>query len=334
MDGEREKAKPQKYLPFYRGLQAPGFTDTTKMVVVQVKQKKPALLHGRLFIYNRAKNLAAFESGLVSSKTCLIVIGGLGDGFLTVDYYESLSRHLKTEQISMVHCILSTSYKAYGFGSVDEDATELQDLIEHMVYQCRKQKIYLMGHSTGCQDIVRWSQMYHQSFDHLPIHGIILQAPVSDREFLQSCISPAEYAATMAYAKNFPKGSTSYMQERPAGTQTKIPITPSRWLSLYGKGGAEDFFSMDLSLSEWEINFSRIIVPMLVLLSKDDEYYPSGFDVRKMGDRFARMNVPSDVKVVYVEGKHSEIWDSDFNRYIVDFINFRPCGMYMKEKGI
>lgn len=42
-----------------------------------------------------------------------------------------------------------------------------------------KQKIILMGHSTGCQDAMQYLLTKHHQ---TPIHGAILQAPCSDRE--------------------------------------------------------------------------------------------------------------------------------------------------------
>lgn len=288
--------------------------------LIQMVSETKAQLHGRLFIYHTAKRLAAFESGLLNSKTCVIVIGGLGDGFLTVDYYQHLSSVLKSNRISMVQCLLSSSYSSYGFGSVDEDALELNTLIKHMVTECHKNEIYLMGHSTGCQDIIKWSHKFYSSSHNLPLNGIILQAPVSDREYLQSIMSPIDYAATLALARH--QSSGKYMNETILGTGTKrqIPITTSRWLSLYGPGGDEDYFSMDLSLNQWKKTFAKIHVPIMVLLSTQDEYYPRDVDFGAMVDRFSEVNPHAGIDVMVVDGKHADIWDSDFYNYIVSFV--------------
>lgn len=282
--------------------------------------EQKAQLHGRLFIYHAAKKLAAFESGLLNSKICVIVIGGLGDGFLTVDYYQPLSNVLRSNRISMVQCLLSSSYNSYGFGSVDEDALELNTLIKHMVTECQKREIYLLGHSTGCQDIIKWSHKFHSSSFDLPISGIILQAPVSDRQYLQSIMSPVDYAATLALAKH--QSSGKYMNETVggAGVKRQIPITTSRWLSLYGPGGDEDYFSMDLTFNQWKKTFAKIHVPTMVLLSKHDEYYPRDVDLDAMVDRFFDVNPHVGTDVLVVDGKHADIWDPGFYNYIVSFV--------------
>lgn len=40
----------------------------------------------------------------------------------------------------------------------------------------------LVGHSTGSQDCVRYAQCFRSSDEAPPLLGLVLQAPVSDRE--------------------------------------------------------------------------------------------------------------------------------------------------------
>ena len=110
--------------------------------------------------------------------------------------------------------MLSDSYIGYGVGSLTQDADEMHMLVEllrkefgaqvrisdtmrrelpHSIMvlslsACSEllinrltcvhvQTIVLLGHSTGCQDNVRYMQKYSRETPHLA--GVILQAPVS-----------------------------------------------------------------------------------------------------------------------------------------------------------
>lgn len=102
--------------------------------------------------------------------------------------------------------LLSTSLIGWGVGSLDQDADELSKLAQHLKSQfesevritsagCAKctchnqrqtsipsaaQAFILAGHSTGCQDAVRFANRP----DIDPPDGVILQAPVHCRAHL------------------------------------------------------------------------------------------------------------------------------------------------------
>ena len=110
--------------------------------------------------------------------------------------------------------MLSDSYIGYGVGSLTQDADEMHMLVEllrdefgaqvrlldkapesaplehgvlslaarselliNKFYCARVQTVVLLGHSTGCQDNIRYMQKYSRETPHLA--GVILQAPVS-----------------------------------------------------------------------------------------------------------------------------------------------------------
>ena len=65
----------------------------------------------------------AYETGLRDAKNALVFIGGLGDGPHTVPYPRAIGKHLES--------FLELSYSVFEF--------------------TMKQRVVLIGHSTGCQ---------------------------------------------------------------------------------------------------------------------------------------------------------------------------------------
>lgn len=55
--------------------------------------------------------------------------------------------------------------------------------LHHALCACQ-QGVVICGHSTGCQDAVRYAQRYRASGAAAPLLGVVLQAPVSDVEWL------------------------------------------------------------------------------------------------------------------------------------------------------
>ena len=91
---------------------------------------------------------------------------------------------------------LSSSYGGYGVSNLDTDAAELRLLALHLRQHHGSSSLVLIGHSTGCQITVRYMQKRATdpaSEDLPPVLGTVLQAAVSDREFL----SRAEHRGEM-----------------------------------------------------------------------------------------------------------------------------------------
>ena len=82
---------------------------------------------------------------------------------------------------------LTSSYSGYGISSLDKDASEISLLTDTLYTAYGSTDIVLVGHSTGCQIIVRFMQRHHRVEGGLMtslIRGAVLQAAVSDREYL------------------------------------------------------------------------------------------------------------------------------------------------------
>lgn len=124
----------------------------------------------RLHTYNREKRLVFAETG--QFEDVVIFIGGLGDGLMAVPHIEPLAQRLQQHGWSLVQLLTSSSYDGWKIGSVERDAEEIGQCVGHLRLLGRK-RIVLLGHSTGCQDVVQ----YHMHPREL-VNGSILQAPV------------------------------------------------------------------------------------------------------------------------------------------------------------
>lgn len=142
----------------------------------------------------------------------LIFIGGLGDGLGTVKYVADIIEALYGTKWSVFAPVLSSSYSGWGTGSIGQDIDEIAQCVRY-VREYKESiwgagKVVVMGHSTGCQDIVHYlSCVNPRSRDEVveqnenkrgnvkvrsvdvaaeitrpAVDGAIIQAPVSDRE--------------------------------------------------------------------------------------------------------------------------------------------------------
>lgn len=224
-------------------------------------------MNGRLFEY--AKGLTAFESGEISSRCSVILIGGIGDGLLTIPYAVQLSKCLEENNWSLIQILMKSSYTNYGMSSLEEDAYCILDLLRYLKEKGNKTKIVLLGHSTGCQDIMWLCSKWNEDEDFDFLRGFvvsgILQAPVSDREYAYFK-SPAEAEELLSWANsNLP--SAVHPTYRPQ-------ITAYRIKALYERLGDDDFFSTDITLEERRAKLGHIPIPLHIIFSSKDEYFP------------------------------------------------------------
>lgn len=71
-----------------------------------------------------------------------------------------------------------SSLQGFGTCSLDQDVSELRELLVHLKSERSCIDSVLMGHSTGCQDVVRFMKLYKDETNIPEIQGTILQAPV------------------------------------------------------------------------------------------------------------------------------------------------------------
>lgn len=189
---------------------------------------------GRLFVYNSNKNLVAFETNSSSPAAVVILIPGISEGPLALPYVGLLEKTLLEQQAILVQPILSSSYSGYGINSLDSDAEDLTCLIRYLKHHHQLEQVILIGHSTGCQDIL-W--FLKHSPERQAVGTAILQAPVSDREFLSGEINATTTASLLQKAQaliNEGKGHYLLPTDDVVGWYG-APVTAYRFHSLMAK---------------------------------------------------------------------------------------------------
>ena len=156
-------------------------------------------------LWQWGRNRVAFESGAGPRK--LIVLGGLTDGLLPCRWVPALADAAAEAGWSTVQPVLSSAYAGYGTGTLQRDADELSELVEHMVAERGCEAVAVVGHSTGCQIACSFAR-FGSAAAISRIAALVLQAPVSDQE---SGGMRDETAAWVARARAAPTPSTTLM---------------------------------------------------------------------------------------------------------------------------
>ncbi|CAF2766877.1 unnamed protein product [Rotaria sp. Silwood2] len=236
-------------------------------------------MYGNLFLYDSKYKLVAFESGSLSSSRCLILIGGLTDGLLSLPYVEKLSSKLESlsKPYSLIQPLFRSSNLQYGWHTINDDIEDLKCLINYLINNRNHLKsIILMGHSTGCQDIIHYLR---QDKNHSKIIQVILQGPVSDREYLSKISSTKDQL-------DYCFKNSKYINEWLPRYLHDPPLTIQRCLSLNQQNSIEDFFSSDLTDEQLKNIYDNIETPITWIWSKQDEYVPN--DIKYHVENFVK----------------------------------------------
>lgn len=274
--------------------------------------------------------------------------------------YSNMHHEHQQQSWSLLQPLLSSSYTGFGHGSLDRDVSEMDELIQYVIkdtvgtlppptsftksfntnasnqgmigaeHQQSNQKesetrttapkIVLIGHSTGCQQIVHY--LKHGTYRSY-ITAAVLQAPVSDREAATiyhptipsstSTTTPniqteqereqqhqqqlqhyIEYAKTMKLEQN--KGNEMMPREA-----FWAPISINRYYDLMVRyDGLDDYFSSDYNTAELVNKLSHIsllqstLYRVIVAYSGKDEYVPKYVDTKQLTERLCdAMNTKS-----------------------------------------
>ncbi|CAX42735.1 conserved hypothetical protein [Candida dubliniensis CD36] len=256
-------------------------------------------------------NLTAFEFTTSDSKktspNVILFVGGLGNGLLNVPYLPQLADSASNEfqsadggSWSLVQVLLSSAYQGWGTSSLDRDAFELQSAIEYFRSERggNRQKIVIMGHSTGCQDVIHYltKTLYKENIPETSqVQGGILQAPVSDSEALSSGRDPAKYEALIqrVYEEYISKGRENEILPQEYRKITwGMPTSAYRFYSLASKRGDDDYFSSYLTEDDYKNSFGKVNKPLLVLYGSIDEFVPEYVDKEKLVSKW-KQSTPS-----------------------------------------
>ncbi|KKA26863.1 hypothetical protein TD95_002445 [Thielaviopsis punctulata] len=237
----------------------------------------PVLVHP---FESETPRTTAYESGNPKAKNAFVVIGGLGDGPHTILAARSLSKALEDApdlDYSLFEVRMHSSFDCFGNSSLRKDVSDITNLVRYL-RQIGREKIVLLGHSTGCQDLMLYNKLSGVAD---PVEGFILQGPVSDRECIRHvCVQPEEksvYEEALKYARKMATAGRlqdwmprNYVPE----TLRSTPFTVYRFLSLADIDGDDDFFSSDLSSRFAAEIWNSLTKPTLVLPSAEDEFVP------------------------------------------------------------
>ena len=185
--------------------------------------------------------------------------------------------------------------------------------IRSSITKSQTSPIVLMGFSTGCQDLMHYLvSPVNASIPRPSISGIILQAPVSDREAMLHTVStkPAAkeaYEKALSLASETPKDkhrTTILPIDVIAPFFAPIALTVSRFLSLASPDspenpGMDDYYSSDLFDDRLASTFGRIgtvshfiltktIRSVLILQGGRDRSIPAHIDKAAMLARWTR----------------------------------------------
>jgi pimeloyl-ACP methyl ester carboxylesterase len=272
------------------------------------------------------KKLVAFEHAPSNSTkfteipNILIWIGGLGDGLLTVEYTTSIASSLPTNW-RLAEVVLRSSYNGWATGRLSRDAREIGECVKYFKGLRPGAKVVLMGHSTGCQDIMEYL-VGPDARNQPTIDGAILQGGVSDREawddMLKTDEEKEQFREIIDKAKSMidegdEKGILP-MKGNMVAEALGAPITAYRTYSLLAKGGDDDYFSTDLGDKVFEKTFGKISkdTPIMFLLGNEDPYVPQSIDKKELLDRWTKLvrnggGVVDDKNGGVIQGAHHNL---------------------------
>ncbi|KUI64959.1 UPF0613 protein PB24D3.06c [Cytospora mali] len=231
------------------------------------------------------RHACLYELGSSSARNALVFIGGLGDGPHTVPYIKTVAAKIEATQglsYSVFEIRIRSSFSGFGWSSLTNDVEDISDAVKYL-RGIGKEKVVLMGHSTGSQDCIEYTD-YDKHHNEL-VDGFILQGSVSDREALpvekgKEAIDKAVALATEMIKSGraddaVPKSQLSFESD-------PWPITAYRFHSLAGVGGDDDYFSSDLPDEKVAATWGRVKQPILVVPSAEDQYVPKTVDFEKL----------------------------------------------------
>jgi pimeloyl-ACP methyl ester carboxylesterase len=265
---------------------------------------------------HQAAGLVAFEytsTPATPKPNSLLFVGGLTDGLGTVPYVTTLAKALETTDWSLFHLVLTSSYKGWGLGSLDQDIEQIGQCVDYVRRvkgaSAPQSKVVVMGHSTGSQDVLHYliapnpvpqnstvgnaNELTHQP--RPPLDGAIMQAPVSDRDSLLRGVRDvpelkATYDQLVDMARRQVPGEVLPLNlTTTLGFPSNNPINAYRFLSLASPDSPahpadDDLFSTDLTDQRLAETFGVVAKRgmlrsrLMALYSGADEFAVPGVD--------------------------------------------------------
>lgn len=190
-------------------------------------------------------------TSLVSADTGVLVFDNRGSGIIS--------------RVPRLNARLAKGYKTHLVGAVHEIFTDCVDDLDGAVSFVRRQgakRIFLVGHSTGCQKSIYYLAKRPRSV----IKGAVLLAPMSD--FADIDTSSASYKKALNLARRLVKAGKKH-ELLPLSVWPKL-VDAQRFLSLHTPDSIEEIFSY--ATGRRPVLLEQVNKPLLVLLAEQDEF--------------------------------------------------------------
>jgi len=270
-------------------------------------RQPPPLLTGTLGLYQTSPISLPFFETNPHHPNKLVFVPGLTDTIGVVPYLPQLAAILDGVSYSLVQLVKSSDLGGFGISSLEGDAQELAQLIEHLKTRTNDPctgKLVIMGHSTGCQDVVTLlSQdrlLSNETGDEcIRIDGGICQAPVSDRDYfeahatsqstrqLQECQEKlANNQLSALLDRSDAKYKPDSLRGRGKGNSEAVlnpAFTAYRFGSLNVSNGDDDYFSNDFNDDQIRQAITPALsrAPLLFLMG-EQEYVHSALTYKRI----------------------------------------------------
>lgn len=102
---------------------------------------------------SKVKHACAYELGSSPARNALIFVGGLGDGPHTVPYIRAVAAKIAADtglSYSVFEIRIRSSFCGFGWNNLAKDVQDISSLVKYL-RGIGKEKVVLMGHSTGSQ---------------------------------------------------------------------------------------------------------------------------------------------------------------------------------------
>ena len=255
-------------------------------------------MEGKIFQIN--EQVSIFIKG--KSTKLIMLIGGLGDLLFNIKYFQYLWN--KFDENYMI-CIpnMKSSGNSFGSFTIWNDVEDINEILSYIYNKNKLDEIYLLGHSTGCQDILcLFKKGINKQF---PIKKCILQGPVSDRDYLNKDkkllneIKRIEKEYNVLYENWNNSELKNSMDVSKYLYDNKYPLLVRRFVSLYSKLGDEDWFSYDISQETLKSMYSIIDIPFLFVFSLNDQYINYSHDeYKKLIERIKNSNDFININII------------------------------------
>ncbi|KAK8048394.1 hypothetical protein PG994_010124 [Apiospora phragmitis] len=226
------------------------------------------------------RNACAYETGLPSARNAFVFVGGLGDGPHTVPYARAIARELEKHgelSYSVFEFKTRSSFSGWKFSCLANDVADISELVRYL-RGLGREKIVLMGHSSGCQGLMEYAAT---SSD--PVDDFILQAPVSDRE--ASLVGKgSEGKRKLDEIVNIARDMISSgkgdhpMSHDHLSEDYDRPMSARRFYALHAKDGEDNYFGSDLPSEVARGFWGKFDKPLLILHSGIDRYIDPSVD--------------------------------------------------------